>query len=99
MRGEARQKKRKNLNVVNSPKKSHRTSVSAPASRKKEYMSRPVAARRSVTLLHGTGSKAQYNGELGHLGKRSGSWIAVSLSNGAVAIGKMLTRSPSQKPL
>ena len=45
-------------------------------------MSRPVAARRSVTLLHGTGSKAQYNGELGHLGKRSGSWIAAALRSG-----------------
>ena len=58
--------------VVNSTFTPHISSrVDAPASRKKEYMSRPVAARRSVTLLHGTGSKAQYNGELGHLGKWS----------------------------
>jgi hypothetical protein len=43
---------------------------------------RPAAARCSVTLLHGTGQKAQYNGELAHLGKRSGSWIAAALRSG-----------------
>ena len=41
-----------------------------------------MSRRRAVTLLKGTGPKAQYNGELGHLGKRSGSWTAAALRSG-----------------
>lgn len=38
--------------------------------------------RRSVKLLNGIGSKAQYNGELARLGKRNGSWTTATTRSG-----------------